>query len=79
MFSYQNSIEEFGETLTSLIKITECTEEIGILYLQECQTTEKKNLYSHYLLENCLKCIENNITQWKNINLSEQELELNKL
>jgi hypothetical protein len=79
MFSYQTSIEEFGETLTSLIKITECKEEIGILYLQECQKKEKHELYRHYDLVKCLTCISKNISRWKNINLSEQELELNKL
>lgn len=85
MFTYQPNKEvqpnkeEFDKTLNSLIKITKCKEETGTLYLQECQITEKKNLYSHYLLENCLKCIENNITQWKKMSLVEQETDLNKI
>ncbi len=34
MFTYENSIKEFGETLEALIKITECDTHTGIIYLQ---------------------------------------------
>ena len=80
MFTYENtSIEAFAETLTSLIKTTNCEAIIGILYLQECQKKEKHELYRHYDLEKCLTCILQNRSQWQNMNCSEQECELNKL
>ena len=79
MFTYQTNNEEFSKTLNSLIKITKCKEETGTLYLQECQTIEKQKLYTYYLLENCLKCIENNISNWEKMSIEEQETELNKI
>ena len=81
MFTYQSNNEEFSKTLNSLIEITKCKEETeaGTVYLQECQTTEKQKLYTHYLLENCLKCIEKNISNWEKMSIVEQETELNKI
>jgi len=78
MFTYENSIKEFGETLEALIKITECDTHTGIIYLQECNKENKQNLYICYTLENILSCISKNQLQWKKMSLSEQKIELDK-
>jgi len=78
MFTYENSIEAFGNTLASLIEITKCEALTGIIYLQECNKEKKQKLYISYTLENVLSCISKNQLQWKKLSLSEQQLELNK-
>ena len=72
------SIEEFGETLASLIEITECDTHTCIVYLQGCQKKEQQYLYTSYTLENVLNCISKNINKWKTISLLEQQIELDK-
>jgi hypothetical protein len=78
MFSEEKSIEAFGETLPSLIDITNCEALIGIIYLQECNKKQKQKLYTSYTLENVLNCISKNQIQWKKMSLLEQQLELDR-
>jgi hypothetical protein len=78
MFTYENSIKEFGETLASLIEVTKCEPHTGIVYLQECQKQDKQDLYTSYTLEICLNCISKNIDKWKKFSMLEQQLELDK-
>ena len=78
MCSEEKSIEAFGNTLASLIEITNCEALIGIIYLQECNKKQKQKLYTSYTLENVLKCISKNQLQWKKMNLLEQQLELDR-
>jgi predicted transport protein len=78
MFTYENSIKEFGNTLASLIEITKCEALTGIIYLQECNKEKKQKLYISYTLENVLSCISKNQLQWKKLSVSVQQLELNK-
>jgi len=78
MFTYENSIKEFGETLDALIKFTECDTHTGIVYLQECNKENKQNLYTSYTLENVLNCISKNQLQWKKLCVLKQQLELDK-
>ena len=78
MCSEEKSIEAFGNTLASLIEITNCEALTGIIYLQECNKENKQNLYICYTLENILSCISKNQLQWKKMSLSEQKIELDK-
>jgi len=78
MFTYENSIKEFEETLASLIEITKCEALTGIIYLQECNKENKQNLYTSYTLENVLNCISKNQLQWKKLCVLKQQLELDK-
>ena len=43
MFTYENSIKEFGETLEALIKIINYDIHTCIVYLQECNKEKNKN------------------------------------
>jgi len=78
MCSEEKSIEAFGNTLASLIEITNCEALIGIIYLQECNKKQKQKLYTSYTLENVLNCISKNQIQWKKMSLLEQQLELDR-
>ena len=78
MCSEEKSIEAFGNTLASLIEITNCEALIGIIYLQECNKKQKQKLYTSYTLENVLNCISKNQLQWKKMSLLEQQLELDR-
>ena len=78
MFSEEKSIEAFGNTLASLIEITNCEALTGIIYLQECNKKQKQKLYTSYTLENVLNCISKNQIQWKKMSLLEQQLELDR-
>ena len=78
MCSEEKSIEVFGNTLESLIKITNYDIHTCIVYLQECNKEKKQKLYTFYTLENVLSCISKNKLQWKQMNLQKQQLELEK-
>ncbi len=80
MFTDNESIVAFGNTLASLIELTKCEPLTGIVYLQECnkKQKQKQNLYTSYTLLNVLNCISKNQLQWTKMSMLEQQVELDR-